>query len=248
MLEVKGLTKKYGRVLANDDISFAAPGGKITVMLGPNGAGKSTAIKAIAGLLRFGGSITIDGYGNKSMEAKRILGYIPETPAVYGLLTVEEHMEFIARAYALSEYEPYAEELMERFELADKKKKLGKELSKGMQQKVSICCALLTRPRLLLVDEPMVGLDPHAIKALKQIFAEEREGGAAVLISTHLLESVEDLWDDALILVHGKIAAQREREKMGAQESLSELFFSITEGTGAGAADAGAVDAGGATR
>lgn len=231
MLVVEGLTKKYGKLLANDQVSFTAPSNAITVLLGPNGAGKSTAIKAMAGLLRYTGSITIDGHKNKSIEAKRLLGYIPETPAVYGLLTVEEHMEFIARVYGLHAYKGYADALLERFELVDQRKKMGKELSKGMQQKVSICCALLIKPMLLLVDEPMVGLDPHAIKTLKAVFREERGRGAAVLISTHLLESVEELWDRAHILVQGKIAATREREAMHAGENLSDLFFGITEGS-----------------
>ena len=104
-------------------------------------------------------------------------------PAVYDLLTVGEHLEFIARAYQLTDWEGYADELLSRFELIDKKEKLGKELSKGMQQKVSICCALLHRPKVAIFDEPLVGLDPHAIKELKDIFVELKQAGASVLIS-----------------------------------------------------------------
>lgn len=230
MLDVNGLTKKYGKTLANDNLTFSVPSGAISVLAGPNGAGKSTAIKAMAGLLRFQGTITIDGHPNKSIEAKRILGYIAETPAMYGMLTVKEHLEFIARAYNLTGWEDRAAALLTRFELDDKSKKLGKELSKGMQQKVSICCALLIEPKLLLIDEPLVGLDPHAIKTLKEVLQEERERDTAILISTHLLDSVEDLWDRLLILVHGQIAATRDRALMDANESLSELFFDITEG------------------
>lgn len=232
MLHVDGLTKKYGQVTANDHLQFTVPAGAVTVLAGPNGAGKSTAIKAIAGLLRFTGSVTIGGHPNKSMEAKRLLGYVPETPAVYGLLTVDEHMEFMARAYQLSDgWKDRANRLLERFEMDDKRKKLGKELSKGMQQKVSLCCALLTEPKLLLVDEPMVGLDPHAIKTLKQVLLEERNKKAAIVISTHLLDSVEDIWDRLLILVQGKIAAERDRQQMAnSGESLEALFFAVTEG------------------
>ncbi|MEL7601551.1 MAG: ABC transporter ATP-binding protein [Bacillota bacterium] len=232
MLHVDGLTKKYGRVTANDNLQFSVPTGAVTVLAGPNGAGKSTAIKAMAGLLRFSGSVTIGGYPNKSMEAKRMLGYVPETPAVYGLLTVDEHMEFMARAYQLPDgWKERANMLLERFEMDDKRKKLGKELSKGMQQKVSLCCALLTEPKVLLVDEPMVGLDPHAIKTLKQALLEERGRGTAILISTHLLDSVEDIWDRLLILVQGKIAAEREKQQMlNSGESLEALFFAVTEG------------------
>lgn len=231
MLHINGLTKRYGKLLANDNLSFDVLPGRVTILLGPNGAGKSTAIKAIAGLSRFEGEITIDGHNNKTIEAKRLLGYIPETSSVYELLTISEHMEFIARAYNLADgWRERADALLARFELDDKRTKLGKELSKGMQQKVSICCALLPKPKLLLVDEPMVGLDPHAIKELKAIFREERDRGCAVLISTHMLDSVSELWDDLRILMNGKIAAARTRAEVDASgESLEELFFGITE-------------------
>ena len=232
MLEVRGLTKRYGKIVANDNLCFMAPAAAVTVLAGPNGAGKSTAIKAIAALLRFQGEILIDGHPNKSVEAKRLLGYVPEVPAMYEMLTVSEHLEFIARAYELDEgWKGRARELLSRFELDDKAKKLGKELSKGMQQKVSLCCALLPQPKLLLVDEPMVGLDPHGIKELKTVLQEERQRGTAILLSTHLLSSVEELWDDVLIMMEGKIGAQRSRSQVEAgSESLEELFFQITEG------------------
>ena len=111
-------------------------------------------------------------------------------PAVYDLLTVREHLEFMLRSYKIED-DSTADRLLERFELLDKKDKLGKELSKGMQQKLSICCALVHKPSVVIFDEPMVGLDPHAIKQLKELFVELRESGAAVLISTHMLDSVE---------------------------------------------------------
>src|SRR5690554_2389786 len=101
MLEVKNITKKYGKLIANDNISLTIEGGEISILLGPNGAGKSTLIKCISGLLKFSGEIKIMGYDNKSLEAKRLLGYIPEVPALYEMITVWEHMEFIARAYSL---------------------------------------------------------------------------------------------------------------------------------------------------
>lgn len=232
MFVVDGLTKKYGKVLANDHLSFTAPAGMVTVLAGPNGAGKSTAIKAMAGLLRYEGSITVGGKPNKTVEAKRILGYVPETPAVYGMLTVAEHMEFIARAYSLKDvWKERAQKLLARFELEEHAKKVGRELSKGMQQKVSLCCALLPEPKAMLVDEPMVGLDPHAIKVLKEVLMEEKENGAAILLSTHLLSSAEELWDKLLILKNGRIAAEKNRQDMSESgEQLEELFFAITEG------------------
>lgn len=231
MLEVQHLTKKYGKNLANDDLNFTISDGTITVMLGPNGAGKSTAIKSIIGFLKYKGKITIDGMDNKSLEAKRIIGYVPEIPALYPNLTVMEHLEFIARAYKLKDYKAYAEELLERFELADKKKKFGDELSKGMQQKLSICCGLLTRPKMILFDEPMIGLDPHAIKELKNVFLELKEKGATILISTHMIDSIDGVWDQTLIMKGGKIVANvRRDEVVENNQSLEDLFFALTEG------------------
>ena len=220
MLSISGVTKKYGKMVANDNISFAVGDGQIGILLGPNGAGKSTIIKCITGLLRFTGRIEVNGFENTSQEA--------EMPAVYDLLTVSEHLEFIRRAYRMED-EAYTRELLERMELWDKKDKLGKELSKGMQQKLSICCALAHKPRVIIFDEPLVGLDPHAIKELKQIFRELKAGGASVLISTHMIDSVEDYWDVANIMMNGRFAATKLNDGSEGQ-SLEDLFFEITEG------------------
>ena len=207
MLAVSHLTKGYKKLLANDDLNFAVNPGEIALLVGPNGAGKSTAIKCIAGLLRFQGEITICGAPNKSVEAKKHFGYIPELPAPFETLTVYEHME-----------------------MDDKKKKLGKELSKGMQQKLSICCALLPSPKVVLFDEPLIGLDPHAIKELKNMIVEMRNAGCAILISTHMLDSVSDFWDKTFIMMKGKIVAARTRSEIQQSgEDLEDLFFSITE-------------------
>lgn len=230
MLNVVHLTKKYNKFVANDNLSFTVSDGEIAVLAGPNGAGKSTAIKCIAGLLRFEGEIEICGYKNKSIEAKKLLGYIPEIPAPFELLTVWEHMEFIARAYKLENWEEKAKELIKRMELDDKLKKLGKELSKGMQQKISICCALLINPKIVLFDEPFVGLDPHSIKELKAMIVEMKNQGTSIIISTHMLDSVNEFWDKVFIMMNGKIEAERTRkfvEESG--ENLEQLFFEITE-------------------
>ena len=227
MLKVNAVSKKYGKVLANDNISFDINSGEIAVLIGPNGAGKSTIIKCITGLLRFEGEITVDGLKNKSKEAKKLLGYIPEMPAVYDMLTVGEHLQFMLRAYNMPLDETYGDELLRRFDLYDKKDKLGKELSKGMQQKLSICCALVHKPKVIIFDEPMMGLDPHAIKQLKDIFVELKNQGCSVLISTHMLDSVENFWDRAYIMVGGKLKATKSINDSA--ESLEELFFNITE-------------------
>ena len=228
MLDIQNVSKRYGKTLANDGVSFSVAGGELAVLLGPNGAGKSTLIKCVAGLLRFEGNIQICGHGNKTLEAKRELGYIPEMPAVYDLLTVSEHLEFMRRAWRMED-DGCGEALLKRFEMWDKRDKLGKELSKGMQQKLSICCQLLHRPKVIIFDEPLVGLDPHAIKELKEMFGELRKDGAALLISTHMIDSVEDYWDAAYIMMHGRLAATK-RQGDGGERSLEEMFFSITEG------------------
>ena len=186
------------------------------------------------GFLKYEGQIRVNGLNNKSVEAKKIMGYVPEIPSLYPNLTVDEHLEFIARAYKLKDYKEEKEALLQRFDLADKKKKFGDELSKGMQQKLSICCGLLPRPKLILFDEPMIGLDPHAIKELKLLFQELRERGCMVLVSTHMIDSIEELWDTTYIMKQGKIASIVERQNLqGSDKSLEDIFFEITEGADA---------------
>ncbi|MBQ3816996.1 MAG: ABC transporter ATP-binding protein [Clostridia bacterium] len=231
MLDVSHVTKKYGKVIACNDINFHLDPGSVTVLLGPNGAGKSTIMKAIIGFLRYEGKITVGGFANKSTYARRLLGYIPEMPSLYPNLTVLEHMEFLARAYRLTDYKQRAGELLERFELTDKKKKFGDELSKGMQQKLNICLGLLPEPKMLLLDEPMIGLDPHAIKELKNVVEDMRNQGKTLLLSTHIIDSVDMLWDRTIIMQDGKIRANVTREELERDgRTLEQLFFDVTEG------------------
>ena len=231
MIEVRNLTKKYGNTKVVDNVSLDIEKGKMISLIGPNGAGKSTIIKSIMGFLKYEGNITVNGMNNKSIGAKAIMGYVPEIPSLYPNLTVEEHMEFIARAYKLKNYEDYKNELLDRFELSDKKKKFGDELSKGMQQKVSICCGLLPKPKLVLFDEPMIGLDPHAIKELKLIMSELKEQGCMVLVSTHMIDSVEELWDTTYIMKNGHVEAVVNKEDVeNGDKKLEDIFFEITEG------------------
>lgn len=231
MLEVSHVTKKYGKVVACDDVSFRLDPGSVTVLLGPNGAGKSTIMKAAVGFLRHSGQITVAGMSNKTAEARRILGYIPEMPSLYPNLTVSEHMEFLARAYRLTDYKDRIDALLERFELEDKRKKFGDELSKGMQQKLNICLGLLPEPKLPLLDEPMIGLDPHAIKELKTVMEEMRAQGRTLLVSTHIIDSVDMLWDRTVIMNKGAVKANITREELESQGlTLEQVFFEVTEG------------------
>ena len=229
MLEVQNLSKTYGKYLAVDHVTFMVPSGKIGILLGPNGAGKSTIIKSIAGLLRYEGGIGIQGMSSKTMEAKKIFAYVPEIPAMFDALTVREHMEYIRRAYGSSITDEEIDQLLRRFELYDKQEKLGNELSKGMMQKVSICCALALKPQVILLDEPMVGLDPKAIKELKEVVLELRDAGCTILISTHMLEMVKEIWDIMYVMEKGKLIQVYTKEELGEKE-LDDVFFELTDG------------------
>ncbi len=233
MLEINHVTKRYGKEKACDDVSFHLEPGSVTVLLGPNGAGKSTIMKSIIGFLKYEGDILVAGHKNKSVEARRVLGYIPEMPSLYPNLTVGEHMEFVARAYRLKDYKERVQELFQTFELEDKTKKFGDELSKGMQQKLNLCLGLLPDPDMLLLDEPMIGLDPHAIKMLKDMIESMRQQGKTLLISTHIIDSVDMIWDRTIIMQKGQVRAnvtRQELEETG--KTLEELFFEVTEGLG----------------
>ncbi|SFS03261.1 ABC transporter ATP-binding protein [Anaeromicropila populeti] len=229
MLEIKSLTKKYGKSLAVDNVSFTIPAGEVGILLGPNGAGKSTIIKSMAGLLKYQGDVLMNGLSARTIEAKRRFAYVPEMPSMYEALTVQEHIEFIKRAYGVEAEEGFEENLLKRFELWDKKDKLGNELSKGMMQKVSICCALMIRPKVILFDEPMIGLDPKAIKELKEVILELKTEGATVLVSTHMLEMVKELWDIMFIMNKGKIVGSF-RKTDALEQDIEEIFFGITGG------------------
>ncbi|PZX60445.1 ABC-type multidrug transport system ATPase subunit [Algoriphagus ratkowskyi] len=236
MLSVTNLVKTYGKQNAVNDISFELQGGEVVGLLGPNGAGKSTTMKCIVGLLRkTSGEITLGGHDHLSVEAKRLFSYIPETPYVYDLLTVQEHMQFVAQAYGVKDWRGKAEEYLELFELADKRDKLGRDLSKGMRQKVSICCALLPDPQVLFFDEPMIGLDPKAIKNTKKIFKELKDAGKTILVSTHLIDGIESIADRVMILKNGNIVGNDTISNLKQQfvqeegTSLEDLFLEMTK-------------------
>ncbi|RGS82860.1 ABC transporter ATP-binding protein [Coprococcus sp. AF21-14LB] len=229
MLEVQGLSKRYGKYLAVDHVSFSIPDGCVGILLGPNGAGKSTIIKSIAGLLRYDGGIGIQKMSSKSLEAKKVFAYVPEIPALFDALTVREHIEYIRKAYKSSITDEEIEGLLARFEMSDKQDKMGNELSKGMMQKVSICCALAVKPQVILFDEPMVGLDPKAIKELKEVILELKENGVTVLISTHMLEMVDGLWDVMFVMEKGKLIGAYKKDEVGGKD-LDDLFFEMTGG------------------
>jgi ABC-2 type transport system ATP-binding protein len=235
MLKVENLTKRYRNIVAVNDVSFKLNQGDIVGLLGPNGAGKSTTIKTVVGLLRKNnGNITVANFPHTSLEAKKKFTYVPEVPELYDMLTVWEHLQFIAYAYDVADFGGKAERLLERFDLWGKKDKLAKELSKGMKQKVSICCGLLPEPDLYLFDEPMIGLDPKSIREAKLIFKELSKQQKTVLVSTHLLDSIENLCGRVLVMKQGKIivdiAMEEMKRKLENSEnvSLEEFFLEVT--------------------
>ena len=232
MIEVKNLVKKYGNHTAVKGISFKVDKGKIYGFLGPNGAGKSTTMNIMTGCLAAtDGSVVINGHDifKEPKEAKKCIGYLPELPPVYVDMTPLEYLEFVGKAKGVKNAElgKQIEKIMNMTGIKKVENRLIKNLSKGYRQRVGLAQALIGFPEIIILDEPMVGLDPHAIKQLKEIFVELKNNGASVLISTHMLDSVETFWDTAYIMVGGKLKAKK---TMGdSAESLEELFFNITE-------------------
>jgi ABC-2 type transport system ATP-binding protein len=242
VIEVFDYHKIYQQTVAVAGLSFRVEPGQILGLLGPNGAGKTTTMRAISGIIPpTRGRLAVAGHDivTSAVAAKRELAYVPDDPKLFDALTVWEHMEFIASAYQVPDFGPAAEQLMEQFELTEHRNKLGQELSRGMRQKVAICCAYLHSPRAILVDEPLTGLDPRGIRTMKQSLRERAASGAAIIISSHLLLLVEDLCSHLLILhrgqqlFYGTISAAREAFAGAASDSsLEEVFFRVTEGNG----------------
>ena len=231
-LSVYGLTKTYGAVIAVNQLSFEVQPGEILALLGPNGAGKTTTLLCLAGLLRPNiGRIELAGQVLGPQRGSRI-ARIPETPEVYDMLTVWEHMVFVARSCRLDGAWPeQAARLLERLGIADQKDTLGEALSKGMRQKTLLASTVLAGTPVLLLDEPMIGLDPRGQRELTEILRELRAEGRTIVVSTHLLQYIEDLCDRLLILKQGRgifagpvadLLKERERG------SLEDIFLEIT--------------------
>ena len=178
MIHVQDYHKAYRETVAVDGLSFEVPPGAVLGLIGPNGAGKTTTLRALAGIIRpTRGRLFVAGHDVVSdpLAAKRELAYIPDDPKLFDALTVWEHLQFMAAAYRVADLEPKGEALLRQFELEEKRKTMAQELSRGMRQKVAICCAYLHDPRVILFDEPLTGLDPYAIRTLKASIAERAE-------------------------------------------------------------------------
>lgn len=238
MISVQDFHKSYDKTVAVAGLTFDVQGGQILGLLGPNGAGKTTTMRAISGITPpTQGRLIVAGHDitQAPVAAKRELAYVPDDPKLFDALTVEEHLEFTASAYQVREYKSLAERLLTQFELIEQRRKLAQELSRGMRQKVAICCAYLHSPKAILVDEPLTGLDPRGIRTMNQSLREQAASGAAIVISSHLLALVEGLCTHLLILHRGKSlffgpaeSARAAFEDAGG--TLEEVFFRVTEG------------------
>ncbi len=244
MIDVVNLTKVYrGKpaVVAVAGLSFRVEPGHVLGLVGPNGAGKTSTLRAIAGIIPpTEGSISIAGVDMKSrpVEAKRRLAYVPDDPKLFDALTVWEHIEFSASVYQVNDYRARGEALLVLFELTEKRDALAQELSRGMRQKLALCCAYLHDPAAIMLDEPMTGLDPRGIRTMKESVRERAASGAAVIISSHLLALVEDLCTHLLIvhkgtgLYFGSASGARDAyDGLSEDASLEDVFFRATEGT-----------------
>jgi ABC-2 type transport system ATP-binding protein len=240
-IEADGLQKRYGETLAVAGVDLHVAGGEIVGFLGPNGAGKTTTIKMLVGLLRpSAGHARIAGYDlqRQPLEAKACLGYVPDQPALPEKLTAREFLDFITGLYRL---DPAAarqrgEELLALFGLSERGDDLIGSYSHGMRQKMALAGALLHAPQALFLDEPTVGLDPRSARLIKDILREMAARGAAVFMSTHILEIAERMCDRVFIIDGGRVIAAGTLDELRAGrggESLEDIFLALTGGADA---------------
>ena len=235
MLEIKNYTKSYSEgKKAADNVSLSVMGGDIYGFIGHNGAGKSTTIRAVVGVLDFTeGEIFIDGHSVKDepLECKKVTAYIPDNPDLYENLTGIQYLNFVADVFDISssERQERIKKYADVFEITDALGDLISSYSHGMKQKVAIISALIHEPKLLVLDEPFVGLDPKATFTLKEIMHEMCEKGTAIFFSTHVLDTAEKLCDKIAIIKQGKIIASGTMEELTHGQSLEEVFLEAIE-------------------
>ena len=239
MLKLEKVTGGYANIPVLKDVTFEVADGELVGLIGLNGAGKSTTINEIIGLLTpYGGQIAIDELTIQQDPAsyRQKIGYIPETPSLYEELTLREHLETVLMAYGLDVTEGMAraDKYLKLFRLDEKLDWFPTQFSKGMKQKVMIICSFIVQPRLLIVEEPVLGLDPLAINDLMDLLEEEKAKGTAILMSTHVLDSAQKMCDSFVILHQGQIRAQGTladlRASFGqADASLNDLYMALTK-------------------
>jgi ABC-2 type transport system ATP-binding protein len=240
VLEVSGLAKSYGAFTAVHDLSFQVAAGEVLGLVGPNGAGKTSTLRCLGGILPpTRGAIRVAGHDLSAdpVSAKRALAFLPDEPKLFDYLTVREHLNLVARLYGVAGWEAKASALLSELELEGKVDVLPGELSRGMKQKLTIACGFLHDPKLVLLDEPLTGLDPLGIRKMKRSLRARAEAGAAIVLSSHLLPLVEELCHRVLVIVGGRAVAHGTlaeiRAHLGAageEANLEELFIRITGG------------------
>jgi ABC-2 type transport system ATP-binding protein len=238
MIKLTSLTKVYGDLTAVNGIDLAVRPGEVFGFLGPNGAGKTTTIKMMAGLLQpTSGTVEIGGFNVQTdpLRAKAITGFIPDRPYLYDKLTAGEFMHFVAQLYAMTGPAKRIGELLELFGLADWSNELVENFSHGMKQRLVMASALLHEPRVLVVDEPMVGLDPRGARLVKDLFRDLAARGVTVFLSTHTLEIVESLCTRVAIINNGSIIAEGSVDELGRlamleNSHLEPIFLKLTGG------------------
>ncbi|HEV7365354.1 MAG TPA: ABC transporter ATP-binding protein [Gemmatimonadales bacterium] len=237
MIQVEGLQKLYGDFPAVQALSFEVAPGEVLGLVGPNGAGKTTTIRSIAGIIiPTKGRIRIAGHdlATDPVAAKSALAFIPDEPHLFEYLTVEEHLRFVARLYRLGEVGARIPGLLGELDLTDKRGALPGELSRGMKQKLAIACGLLHEPKALLLDEPLTGLDPVGIRRMKATIMQRAAGGAAVILSSHLLHLVEEICTRVLVMQRGRVVAfgtipeiVAGRPDLQTRKSLEDVFLAL---------------------
>ena len=234
MLNIEHLTKTYGDKTAVDDLSVRILPGEIYGFIGHNGAGKTTTIKACCGIIPFdGGSIRINGVSvaEDPLSCKRILAYLPDNPDIYEFMTGAQYLNFIADVFSIGRQEraTLIKKYGDAFELTADLAQPVSSYSHGMKQKLAIISALIHSPKLVIMDEPFVGLDPIAAHTLKQIMREICAAGGAIFFSTHVLEVAEKLCDKVAIIKGGKLIVSGSMEQVRGSESLEEVFLELAE-------------------
>ena len=234
MLQIRHLTKSYGGKKAVDDLSLHIRPGEICGFIGHNGAGKTTTLRSVAGILQFdAGEITIGGKSIKTdpLACKRELAYIPDNPDLYEFMTGIRYLQFIADIFAVpaQERQERIRELAGRFELTDDLAQPTAAYSHGMKQKLAIIAAWLHHPRLIVMDEPFVGLDPKASHLLKGMMRELCDQGGAIFFSTHVLEVAEKLCDKVAIIKEGRLIRSGSMEEVKGDDSLEQVFLELED-------------------
>ncbi len=242
MISVENVVKRYGTFTAVDGVSLEVPAGQIHGFLGPNGAGKTTTLRMIAGLLQpTDGRVSVGGHdlATEPESAKGAMGFIPDRPFIYEKLTASEFLVFHGGLYGLVDghVQERTAEMLKLFELTDWGDELVESFSHGMKQRLVMCAAFLHRPKAVVVDEPMVGLDPRGARLMKQIFRHMSERGVAILMSTHTLEVAEEMCDRISIILEGRIIAHGDVDELqtlagGENEQLTSVFLKLTGGGG----------------